>query len=109
MIVSLASTSDGVVATARVAVSDPAAVLAHVDFYTPVLPSGPRRGPFPADATTGFGIFEKDVLLDTVGQTKVEAFGIQTDNVSVPSSPASITLAARSSAVPAPAIRSLNL
>ena len=109
MIVSLSSTSDGIVTTARVTVSDPSAVLDHVDFYTTVLPSGPRLGPFPADASTGFDLFEKDVLLDTVGQTKIEAVAVLTDNSTVLSSPASITAAVRSSSAPAPAIRSLNL
>ncbi len=109
MIVSLTSTGDGIVATARVTVSDPDGLLDHVDFYTTVLPSGPRMGPFPADAMTSLGVFEKGVLLDPVGQTKIEAFGIQTDNTSVAASPASLTLAARSSVIPAPSIRSLNL
>jgi hypothetical protein len=106
---SLTSTSDGIVATARVAVSDPDAVLDHVDFYTTVLPTGPRLGPFASDATTGFGLFEKDVLLDVAAQTKVEAIAVLTDSTFVLATPPFVTLGARSSVVPAPAIRSLTV
>ncbi len=105
---SLTSASDGIVATARAVVSDADAVLDRIEFFTTVLPAGPRRGPFAPDDATGFGSFEKDVLLDAAGQTLIEAFAVLADNTSVVSSPPAITVPARSSNVPAPAIRSMN-
>lgn len=66
----LTSTNDGVVAKARAASTDPDVALDHVDFYTTVLPSGPRLGPFLPDATIAFGVYEKDVLLDAAAQPR---------------------------------------
>lgn len=105
----LTSTNDGVVAKARAASTDPDVALDHVDFYTTVLPSGPRLGPFLPDATIACGVYEKDVLLDAAAQTKIEAIAVLNDNTSVLAAPPSITVGARSSVVPAPSIRSLNL
>ncbi|HEV7595466.1 MAG TPA: cellulase family glycosylhydrolase [Gemmatimonadaceae bacterium] len=105
----LSSTSDGIVASARAAVSDPDATLNRVEFYTTVLPSGPRLGPFAPVATTAFGVYEKDLLLDLAAQTKIEAIAVLTDGTSVVATPPSVTVGQRSSVAPAPSIRSLNL
>lgn len=104
----LSSGTDGIVTTARAAVSDPDAVLDRVEFYTTVLPSGPRLGPFVPDATTGPGVCEKDVLLDVSDQTSVEAVAILIDQTSVTSTPAQIVVGPRSALIPPPLIRSLN-
>jgi hypothetical protein len=105
----LTSTNDGIAARVRAAASDPDAILDHIDFYTTVLPSGPRLGPFPPDATIAFGVCEKDVLLDPTAQTRVEAIAVLSDTSSVVAAPASITFGTRSSVRPGPSIRSLNL
>lgn len=102
--ITFGSTGDGVVATARATVTDSDNALDHVDFFTTVLPNGSRVGPLAADRTPDFGIFERDVLLDPSAQTKVEAIATLRDSSTVASTPAFLTLAARSSA---PATRSL--
>lgn len=106
---SLTSSSDDAVGTAKLLVSDPESVVSRIEFYTQLLPSGAVLGPFPSDRESALGVFEKDVLLDSSADTKVSAVVTLDDSSTANPTPAYVTLGARSESVPAPSIRALEV
>lgn len=106
---SLTSSSDGIVGAARLNASDPDAVVEKVEFFTTVLPSGPRLGPFPPDRTIAVGAFEKDILLDVSAETRVEAVVTKIDQTTALPAPTNVTFAARAASPPPPGLVALNV
>ena len=105
--ISLSSTTDSIVGTARVSISDPANEVEKVEFFTTVLPAGARTGPFAPTQSPDVGVHELDVLLDTVNQTKVEAVATLTDSTTRTPTPAFVTFTARAASPPPPSLGSL--
>ena len=105
----LTSSSDTIVGTARLAVSDPSIEIDKVEFFTTVLPLGARTGPLPATRSPELGVYELDVLLDAANQTMVEAVATLTDMTLRPSSPPFVTFAARAATPPPPSLGTLSV
>lgn len=105
----LTSSSDTIVGTARLAVSDPSIEIDKVEFFTTVLPTGLRTGPLPATRSPELGVYELDVLLDTANQTMVEAVATLTDMTIRPSEPPSVTFPARAATPPPPSLGTVNV
>jgi hypothetical protein len=104
----LSSDSDGIVAIVRVTVTDPQAELTAVEFYT-TLTGAQQVGPFAPDRLLSHGVYEYDLLLDAVATTEVAAVLKKADNTLLQTSPATLTLPARSTTPPAPALGALNV
>ena len=105
----LTASSDTIVGTARLAVSDPEIEIDKVEFFTKVLPLGPRIGPLPATRSPELGVYELDVLLDQANQTMVEAIATLHNMTVLPSSPPFVTFAARAATPPPPSLGTLSV
>lgn len=104
----LAVVDDLYVGTARVNLSDPDLVVDRIEFFTTVLPGGPRSVAFQADRHPKVKIAEFDLLRDTSAQIKVEAVAVLATGGTFASTPAFIVFDPRSSVVAAPSLRSFT-